>query len=115
MRAKDDGVQVITAASKNAIASFLKMTHSAPMRTTITMDDDVHEFASIYAAANGITLSRAVGELIRKAQAAPAQPQEVAIQFLPNGFPIFPPTGRTITDELVKEIEEEEFDPQVSS
>ena len=85
------------------------------MRTTINMDDDVHEFTSIYAAANGITLSRAVGELIRKAQMAPVQAEEHTIQILPNGFPIFPPTGRTITDELVKQLEEEEFDPQVSS
>jgi hypothetical protein len=85
------------------------------MRTTITMDDDVHEFASIYAGANGITLSRAIGELIRKAQAAPGRAHELAIQRLPNGFPIFPPTGKTITDEIVKQIEEEEFESQVSS
>lgn len=87
--------------------------HNRLMRTTITMDDDVHEFASIYAEAKGITLSAAVGELIRKAQTAPA-PVPV-IHRLPNGFPVFPPGGRTITDEIVKQIEEEEFGSEVSS
>jgi hypothetical protein len=27
------------------------------------------------------------------------------------GLPMFPPTGRTITTEMVKRLEEEEFDP----
>ena len=38
------------------------------MRTTITLDDDVHEFAAYYARARGITLSAAIDELIRKAE-----------------------------------------------
>lgn len=83
------------------------------MRTTITMDEDVHEFVSIYAAAKGITLSAAVGELIRKAQSAPAPAH--LVRRLPNGFPVFAPGGKTITNEIVKQIEEEEFGPQVSS
>jgi hypothetical protein len=83
------------------------------MRTTITMDDDVREFASIYAAANGITLSKAVGELIRKVQAPSMHDRTPPIARLPNGFPVFPPAGKTVTDEIVKQIEEEEFGPQI--
>lgn len=39
------------------------------MRTNVTLDEDVHQFASIYAQAKGITLGAAIGELIRKAEA----------------------------------------------
>ena len=77
------------------------------MRTTITLTDETHVFASHYAQARGLTLSAAIDELIRKAQAPPAE-----IQYLPSGFPVFPPTGRTITGEMVKQLAEEELDPQ---
>jgi hypothetical protein len=82
------------------------------MRTTITLDDSVHEFASIYAEAKGITLSAAINELIQKAESAPAPKPEII--FSPDGFPMFPPsgTGRVITEEMVKKLEEEEFDPE---
>jgi hypothetical protein len=84
--------------------------HNLDMRTTITLDDDVHEFASYYARARGITLSAAIDELIRRAQ-TPSKP-EPDVRRGPNGFPMLPPSGRTITSELVKQIEEEEFDPK---
>lgn len=84
--------------------------HNTSMRTTITLDDDVHEFASYYARARGLTLSAAIDELIRKAQ-APATSQS-DIRRGPNGFPMLPPSGRTITSEMVRQIEEEEFDPK---
>jgi hypothetical protein len=80
------------------------------MRTTITIDDETHEFAAYYARARGLTLSAAIDELIRKAQAAPAPKPDIRIG--PNGLPMFPPTGRTITAEMVKKLEEEEFDPK---
>lgn len=80
------------------------------MRTTITLDDDVHEFASYYANAKGITLSAAMNELIRKAENSP--PPEPQIAFSPDGFPMFPPTEGAITSEMVKKLEEEEFDPK---
>ncbi len=84
--------------------------HNGFMRTTITLDDDTHEFAAYYARSRGISLSAAIDELIRKAQTRPApKPQ---IQIGPAGLPMFPPTGRTITAEMVKKIEEEEFDPK---
>jgi len=80
------------------------------MRTTITLDDETHEFATYYARARGLTLSAAIDELIRKAQASPAPKPD--IRRGPNGLPMFPPTGKTITAEMVKKIEEEEFDPK---
>ncbi len=80
------------------------------MRTTITLDDDVHEIASIYAQAKGISLSAAMNELIRKAEAGPKPQPEIRRGL--NGLPLFPPSGRTITSEMVKKIEEEEFDPK---
>jgi hypothetical protein len=82
------------------------------MRTTITLDDETHEFAVYYARGKGITLGAAIDELIRKAKAAPEPKPD--IRRSPNGFPLFPPAhkGVTITDEMVKKLEEEEFDPK---
>ena len=84
--------------------------HNLNMRTTITLSDETHTFASYYARARGLTLSAAIDELIRKAEAAP-EPQP-SIVFSSDGFPMFPPsgTGRVVTDEMVKKFEEEEFD-----
>jgi hypothetical protein len=83
------------------------------MRTTITLNDETHAFISYYANARGLTLSAAIDELIRKAQ-APAPKPKPEIVFSPDGFPMFPPsgTGRVITAEMVKKLEEEEFDPE---
>ena len=81
------------------------------MRTTITLSEKTHEFASYYARARGITLSAAIDELIRKAEAAPPPPlPEIAYSDI--GLPMLPPSGRTITCEMVKKLEEEEFDPE---
>jgi hypothetical protein len=80
------------------------------MRTTVTLDDDVHEFAAVYSSARGISLSAAINELIRKAEQAPLPQPEII--WSAEGIPMFPPTGRAITSEMVKRIEEEEFDPK---
>ena len=83
------------------------------MRTTITLDDDVHEFATYYANARGISLSAAMNELIRKAESGPTPaPEHFDFERSPNGLPLLPRTGRTITSEMVKQLEEEEFDPK---
>lgn len=73
------------------------------MRTSVTLDEDVHQLASIYAAARGITLGAAIGELIRKAEAATAPD----VWRSPNGLPCFPPTGKGLTLKMVKEAENE--------
>ena len=60
------------------------------MRTTITLDDDVHEFATYYANAKGITLSAAMNELVRKAEPKPPPPRSVSnSSALPMAFPCF--------------------------
>ena len=83
------------------------------MRTTITLDDDVHEFAAYYARARGITLSAAMNELIRKAEKLPNPRRADHRVFGPERLPLLPPSGRrTITSEMVKKLEEEEFDPK---
>lgn len=78
------------------------------MRTTITLDDDVHEFAAYYASARGISLGAAINELIQKAEAAPDPKPEVRRG--PNGFPLLPRTGRAITSEMVKRYSEDELE-----
>jgi hypothetical protein len=80
------------------------------MRTTITLTDETHDFASYYARVRGITLSAAIEELIRKAETAP-QPPASEISYSEIGLPLLPPSGRTITTEMVKKLEEDEFDP----
>jgi hypothetical protein len=81
------------------------------MRTTVTLDDETHEFVAYYARAKGISLGAAIDELIRKAQSAPAPPPPEILRS-PNGLPMFPPTGKVLTSEMVKAAEEEEFDPK---
>ena len=82
------------------------------MRTTVTLGEETHEFAMYYARARGITLGAAIDELIRKAQTAPEPKPDIRLSA--NGFPMFPPSdnGGSISAELVKQLEEEEFDPK---
>jgi hypothetical protein len=75
------------------------------MRTNVTLDEDVHQFASIYARAKGITLGAAISELIRKAEATP--PPAPDIRRSASGLPMFPPTGKVLTAQMVKEAESE--------
>jgi hypothetical protein len=82
------------------------------MRTTITLNDETHTFARYYAQSRGLTLSAGIEELIRKVQAAPAPKPEICFSPM-SGLPMFPPRGGSITTEMVKKIEEEEFDPQL--
>lgn len=80
------------------------------MRTTITIDDDVHDFAAYYARARGISLSAALNELVRKAEAGASPTPRIV--YSADGFPMFPPTEGKIAQEMVKKLEEEEFDPE---
>lgn len=82
--------------------------HNRDMRTTISLDDETHEFAAYYARSRGLTLSAAIDELIRKAQEGPKPEPDIRIG--PNGFPMLPRTGRKITPEMVKELSEDEFE-----
>ena len=81
------------------------------MRTTITLKDETHTFASHYAHARGLTLSAAIDELVRKAQ-VPLSSAPPEICYSPSGLPMFPPGGGVVTAAMVKNLEEEEFDPK---
>ena len=72
------------------------------MRTTINLDKDVHELASLYAKNRGITLGAAIGELVRKGLVATSSAPSPRLNRLSNGLLAFPSRGRTITSEMVK-------------
>jgi hypothetical protein len=86
------------------------MMHTVPMRTTINLDDDVYELASMYAAGRGMTLGAAVGELVRKANRTSSSTSgSPRLKTLPNGLRVFPARGRVITSEMVKAAQEDEI------
>ncbi len=74
------------------------------MRITVNLDDEIHEMASMYAAAHGITLGSALGDLIRGPH-EPTRPSRMVIG--ENGLPL-PSTGRVQTVEMVKAAQEDE-------
>ena len=76
------------------------------MRTTINLDNNVHEMASFYAAARDMTLGAAISELVRRSL-MPAEPSRITIA--ENGLPLFPSNGRKLTPEMVKATQEDEF------
>jgi len=90
------------------LASNLNLIQNGDMRTTITLTDEAHDFASYYARVRGLTLSAAIEELIRKTKGGPEP--KFRIHTGPNGLPLLPRTGRTITPEMVKEFSEDEFE-----
>lgn len=83
--------------------------HNSSMRTTVNLDDSVYEFTSQYAAARGLTLGAAIGELVRRAQTPPAT-SAAALRRAPNGFPMFPKQGRVLTAQMVKDAQEDEIE-----
>ena len=76
------------------------------MRTTITLDDATYEIASLYAAARGITLGGAIGELIQRSQAA-SRPSR--LKRAKNGLPVMTSRRKTVTPGLVKKLEAEDI------
>jgi hypothetical protein len=81
------------------------------MRTTVTLDEDVYQLATLYSKGRGITLGAAIGELVRKSQDAPrSDSPSPRLMKAPNGLLIFAPQGRVITNEMVKAALEEDDD-----
>jgi macrodomain Ter protein organizer (MatP/YcbG family) len=79
------------------------------MRTSITLDEDVYQLASLYAKGRGTTFSAAINELVRKAEAAPrSESGSSRLKTLPNGLKVFAANGRVITPEMVKEALDDE-------
>jgi hypothetical protein len=73
------------------------------MRTTITMDEETAEMATQFARANGLSLSKAISELIHRAASS-----RTRIKYV-DGFPMLdlPKPKEPLTIERVKELEEE--------
>jgi hypothetical protein len=73
------------------------------MRTTITLDDETAEVASQYARARGVSLSRAISELIQSGTRARPRIKYV------DGWPVLdlPKPEKLLTTERVKELEDE--------
>lgn len=85
------------------------MVHYVYMRTSVTLDDDVYELAYLYSRGKGITLGAAIGELVRRGEAAPPDKSSASeIEIAPNGLPVFKSRGRVITSEMVKAALEED-------
>ena len=77
---------------------------------TVNLDPDVYSFTSAYAGARGITLSAALGELVRRAEQAP-QPGSDSPRLLMNehGYLEIAETGNSITAEMVKQAAEDDL------
>jgi hypothetical protein len=73
------------------------------MRTTISLDDEAAKVAKQYAQGRGVSLSRAINELIHRG----TQPR-ARIKYV-DGWPMFdlPKRGEPLTTERVKELEED--------
>lgn len=84
--------------------------HHAYMRTSITLDDDAYELASLYAKGRGITLSAAINEAVRKIGEPRSASGSPRIKTLPNGLKVIAARGRIITSEMVKAAQEDEDD-----
>jgi hypothetical protein len=81
------------------------------MRTTVTLDQDVYDLATLYSRGTGVTLGAAISELVRKGQEARRpEPESISprLKKLPNGMLVARARGRVITPEMVKKALEED-------
>ncbi|WP_263375073.1 hypothetical protein [Granulicella aggregans] len=80
------------------------------MRTTVNLDPDVYRFTSAYAGAKGITLSAAIGELIRRAEQIPETGSDSPrLKKSPHGYLVIAGTGEALSPAMVKAASEDEF------
>jgi len=79
--------------------------YNADMRTTITLDEETAEIATRYAHGRGVSLSKAISELIQLGTRPRPRIKHV------NGFPMLdlPKPNRPLTTERVKELEDESW------
>lgn len=89
---------------------FVYMVYFSSMRMTVNLDADVYSFARAYAGGKGISLSAAIGELIRRAEKVPeAGGDSPRLRMSPHGYLVIAGTGDAITPEMVKETSEDEL------
>ena len=79
------------------------------MRTTLAIEDDAYEVATMYANANGITLGAAVSALVRKAIMPPSEIPSSHLVRATNGLLMWTGGGKAITPEMVKAAQEDEI------
>jgi len=79
------------------------MMYNNPMRTTITLDDETAEVATQYARGRGVSLSKAISELIQRGTRTGPRIKYV------DGWPMLdlPKPKRLLTTERVKQLEDE--------
>jgi negative regulator of replication initiation len=72
-----------------------------PMRTTISLDDDVFLMVKRYAASRSVALGKAVSDLVRRALSQPRATREV------NGVQVFDlsPDSPQVTTKKVQELD----------
>jgi hypothetical protein len=80
------------------------------MRTSITLEEEAYQLATLYAKGRGVTLSTAISEMVCKGAAPSRSSPPLRLKRAPNGLLIFDGTGRTITPEMVKEFQEDEIE-----
>jgi hypothetical protein len=73
------------------------------MRTTLSIDDDVLEVATAHAKARGVSVGKAVSDLVRRALRGPIPLREE------NGRYVFdlPPDTTVVTNDHVRRLESE--------
>jgi len=85
-------------------------------RLTISLDDDLHAMVRAHAVANDLSLSKAIGDLLRRRLAIPdASSPRLEEEAGPSshthpisGFPVSEGDGRTITGDDVRRAEEDD-------
>lgn len=86
--------------------------HNGNMRTTVNLDQEAYELATLYSRGRGVTLGAALSELAKKGiEALRTEPSPLpGLVRAPNGLLIFAPRndGRVITNEMVREALEED-------
>jgi hypothetical protein len=83
--------------------------HNGYMRTTLNIDDQAYQIASLYAQGRGITLGEAFSQLVKYAGAAEDRDFS-RIETAPNGLPVFSSPEGPITNEMVKAAQEDNFE-----
>ena len=79
-----------------------------PLRTTLTIDDDVMQAVRVLARQQGSSLGAVIGALARRALSTPSAPAAMGQQ-LRNGLPLLPvqPQGAPVDLELVNSLRDE--------
>ena len=76
------------------------------MNTTLDLDADVLAAAKEISARTQRTTGQVISDLVRQALAITPMPE--ARPLVINGFEVIPPTGRTVTPEIVRQLKDDE-------